>query len=89
MKVKLLRDGLSGRAGTELSGPEVWRLAFPLRGCQAKPSDADASARIEQELAAADPADREQLVAIMGEFGTLPEAVTVPDPAPAPSKSKK
>ncbi len=87
MKVKLLRDGLSGRAGTELSGPEVWRLAFPLRGCQAKPSDADASARIEQELSLADPEARAQLVAIMGEFGTLPEAVTVP--APAPSKSKK
>ncbi len=89
MKVTLLRDGLSGRAGTELSGPEVWRLAFPLRGCQAKPSDADASARIDQELCAADPESRAQLVAIMGEFGTLPEAVEFPEPARAPSKSKK
>jgi len=85
MKVKFQKNTSIAKAGTVLSGPEVWRWAFPCKGCAAVPADAEANAAIERELAVVDSRTRDRLLATMDSEGTLPPAVVVPVfPAPVP-----
>lgn len=93
MKMKLVRDDDRkgkenfGKKGTEVAGPEVWRFAFPCKGCLARPIDSDANARIEREIALVDPATRSRLVSAMQAAGTLPATVEPPAPAPVPEST--
>lgn len=89
MKVKLVRDdegtdkrgnkGL-GKKGTVLEGPEVWRHAFPVKGAKAIAADAEAQARIQQDIdGVGDPQTRDRLTREMQARGTLAGGANVAD----------
>lgn len=89
MQVELLKDGPLGKAGRKLSGPEVWRLCLPVKGCVAKPADTEAAIRIKDDLATIRGTTLERVLAEMANAGSLhldalPEAR--PEPPRTPQK---
>ena len=72
MKVTLIKDCKLGSSGDELSFPGAFRLAFPVKGCVAVPSDDEAVAAIEQDIATTSGPTRDRLLVAMGAAGTWP-----------------
>lgn len=72
MKSTLIKDCAHGKAGASVSGPSVWRLTFPVKGCCAKPADAEAIAAVESDLATVTGHTRERLLHVMQLAGSWP-----------------
>ena len=73
MIVELIKDCDRGKAGDQLSGPEIWRLCFPVKGCRARPVDAEAIASVQAEIDTTKGSTRDRLVADMTAAGVLGE----------------
>lgn len=72
MRVVTVKTSSYGPSGTVLTHGSAWRLAFPVKGCVAKPDDAETVQLIQREIDTTSGPTKERLLDEMARQGTFP-----------------